>query len=50
MFEKFGNMTTEELNKAAAGLKEEGDIQSLKTLGPIYVTVLGISILVIAVP
>lgn len=32
MFEKFGNMTTEELNKAAAGLKEEGDIQSLKTL------------------
>ena len=32
MFEKFGNMTTEELNKAAAGLKAEGDIQSLKTL------------------
>lgn len=32
MFEKFGNMTTEELNLAAAGLKEEGDIQSLKTL------------------
>lgn len=32
MFEKFGNMTTEELNKAAAGLKEEGDLASLKTL------------------
>ena len=32
MFEKFGNMTTEELNLAAAGLKEEGDIASLKTL------------------
>ena len=32
MFDKFGNMTTKELNKAAAGLKEEGDISSLKAL------------------
>lgn len=32
MFDKFGNMTTEELNLAAAGLKEEGDISSLKAL------------------
>lgn len=32
MFDQFGNMTTEELNKAAAGLKEEGDTESLKTL------------------
>ena len=32
MFDKFGNMTTKELNLAAEGLKKEGDISSLKTL------------------
>lgn len=32
LFEKFGNMDTEELNMAAYGLKEEGDRESLKAL------------------
>lgn len=32
MFEKFGDMTTRELNLTAKGLKEEGDTESLKLL------------------
>ena len=33
MFEKFGNFDSyEELNKAAEGLKQEGDVESLKAL------------------
>ena len=32
MFEKFGEMTLEELNMAAEGLKNEGDLGSLKLL------------------
>ena len=32
MFDKFGEMTEKELNLAAAGLKKEGDISSLKAL------------------
>ena len=33
MFEKFGELNSvEELNKAAAGLKEEGDVASLIVL------------------
>lgn len=32
LFSRFGEMNLEELNKAAAGLKEEGDLESLKAL------------------
>ncbi len=32
MFDIFGNMTAEELNKAAEGLKNEGDAEGLKKL------------------
>lgn len=32
MFEKFGELTLGELNNTAAGLKEEGDTESLKAL------------------
>lgn len=32
MFDIFGNMTAEELNKAAEGLKNEGDTEGLKKL------------------
>ena len=32
MFEKFGEMTLEELNSAAEGMKNEGDLDSLKLM------------------
>ena len=32
LFSRFGEMNLEELNRAAAGLKEEGDLESLEAL------------------